>query len=499
MSDYGELLKGLIKFTDMKMSSVADIVGYDISYISKWCNKSKLPAARVASSVNRSLAAAFADEISEQGEIENFCREFSVSVKEEQLEAYIYTILKEAFRNSSNDSDTQAKKNVIHHPRVLVTRREIVDFITREFPQMLTSSADNVDVLCTLDICEFLRKNTLDIGTVPELNSQIRIKLGINVNNLSHTDYMALYSLINTYHYISFDFYENTNFKEQNLIVVKDKAAILCAIDQAGQISLAVVISDPEKVRDIYEKTEAAFKINHLLIMATTAREMMLTGYRSNFYAYGDFQMFLAKGCEFFLPLEMTDSITKSAREQGFDEDMETFFAKLMLTWEDIFSKEKADFFVLKSTLLKYLETGEIYFTDVMHRMSVDERKAHINHLLEMSKRNPKLNFYVIDEEKVDVSAKLMNFSLFNNHNKLFLKNINRFHSDFGPQFYSILNEKLINDISESIECIKEIDAVTQYSAESLEDFMDRYSGMIYRMLSLSELNEYVSGRNTGN
>lgn len=81
MSNYGELLKRLIKFTDMKMSAAADIAGYDISYISKWCNKDKLPAARVAGSVNRALAKAFSDEIISQGELDNFCLEFSVSVK----------------------------------------------------------------------------------------------------------------------------------------------------------------------------------------------------------------------------------------------------------------------------------------------------------------------------------------------------------------------------------------------------------------------------------
>ena len=89
MSNYGELLKRLIKFTDMKMSAAADIAGYDISYISKWCNKDKLPAARVAGSVNRALAKAFSDEIISQGELDNFCLEFSVSVKAEQLETYI--------------------------------------------------------------------------------------------------------------------------------------------------------------------------------------------------------------------------------------------------------------------------------------------------------------------------------------------------------------------------------------------------------------------------
>ena len=262
-------------------------------------------------------------------------------------------------------------------------------------------------------------------------------------------------------------------------------------MDFSGKITLAVVITDPEKVKNIYEKTQNLFKINHLLIMATTAKEMMQTGYRSNFYAYGDFQMFLARGCEFFLPPEIIDSIIKSSYEQGFDEYMEKFFRKLIVTWDDIFSKEKADFFILKSTIMKYIENGELYFTDVMHRMTVEERKAHLDHLLEVCRKNENLNFYVIDEEKIPYLQKLINFALFNNHKKLFLKNINRFKTDFGPQFYSILNEGLINDITQSIEELKNAEAVTNYPAQSVPEFMERYGGMVYRMLSLSELNDF--------
>lgn len=491
MSDYGELLKKLIKFTDMKMSAAADIAGYDISYISKWCNKSKLPAARVAGTINRNLAKAFAQEIIFQNDVDNFCSEFSVSVKSEQLETYIYTILKDAFKNSLSYNDSQIKKNVIHHARVLSTRYEILDYLTRELPSMMYTSQEPVDVLCTLDICALLKNIQIDVEPDPEMRSPIKVRIGINTSEMSKNDFLPLYSFINKYHYISFDFYDNSNFRDQNLIVVKNKAAILCSVDFSGKITLAVVITDPDKVKSIYDKTYSLFKINHLLIMATTAKEMMQTGYRSNFYAYGDFQMFLARGCEFFLPPEMIDSIIKSSYEQGFDEYMEKFFRKLIVTWDDIFSKEKADFFILKSTLLKYIENGELYFTDVMHKMTVDERKAHIEHVLEVCKKNPNLNFYVIDEEKIPYSQQLINFSLFNNHKKLFLKNIRRFKTDFGPQFYSILNEGLINNITECLEELKTASAVTNYPASSIPEFMERYGGMVYRMLSLSELNDF--------
>lgn len=201
--------------------------------------------------------------------------------------------------------------------------------------------------------------------------------------------------------------------------------------------------------------------------------------------------MFLARGCEFFLPLDSADSLIKSSYAQGFDEYMEKFFRKLLVTWDDIFQNERADFFILKSTLLKYIEDGELYFTDVLHKMSLEERKAHINNVLNSYTKNKNLNFYIIDEEKISYSTSLINFSMFNNHKKLFLKNIRRFYTDFGPQFYSILNETLINDISECMDSLKSHECITKYAAESLPDFMERYGGMIYKILSLSELNDF--------
>ena len=56
-------VKKLIRFTNIKLTNLAEIVGYDTSYISKWCNKGKLPAAKAAPNVNKCLADVFAREI----------------------------------------------------------------------------------------------------------------------------------------------------------------------------------------------------------------------------------------------------------------------------------------------------------------------------------------------------------------------------------------------------------------------------------------------------
>lgn len=489
MSEYGDLLKHLIKFTDIKMSTVADSLGYDISYISKWCNKSKLPASRVSSNVNRCLAKIFSEEILNQKELDSFCLDFSVIVKEDQLETYIYTMLKDTFKESETITNNQNKKNT-YTTRVLINQSELTDFLTKELPNMMYTSSEPVEILCTMDIFSLVSNNVAETNGTPQLTSPVHIKVGIRSEDLTDKDFLSLYFFINKYHYISFDFYDNNSFGNQNLFVIKNKIAVILPIDLHGKITMAIIINDPDKVRTIYERTQPLFKINHLLITATAAKEMMQAGYRSNFYAYGDFQFFMARGFEFLIPPKIIDSIVESAYKQGFDESTEKFLRKLIVTWDDIFSKEKVDFYIFKSTLLRYIEDGEIYFTDIMHRMSVSEREQHIQHVLDMCKTNKNINFYVIDEESIPFSQHGFTFALFNNHKKLFLKNTKRFYTDFGPQFYSIMNESLINNITKSIDSIRGIDACYHYPAESLQEFMDRYGGMVYRMLSLNELND---------
>ena len=56
MNAYGTVLKQLIQLTGSKLSTISDVIGYDVSYISKWCNKSMLPAAKMAPEINRSLS-----------------------------------------------------------------------------------------------------------------------------------------------------------------------------------------------------------------------------------------------------------------------------------------------------------------------------------------------------------------------------------------------------------------------------------------------------------
>ena len=104
MSAYGTLLKTLINFSGSKLSTVAEEVGYDVSYISKWCNKAKLPASKMAPNINRTLANHFSHEILKHEDLSTFSKTFDLEATPENLNSIIYNLLKENYRNPAVQS-----------------------------------------------------------------------------------------------------------------------------------------------------------------------------------------------------------------------------------------------------------------------------------------------------------------------------------------------------------------------------------------------------------
>ena len=407
MNAYGTVLKQLIQLTGSKLSTISDVIGYDVSYISKWCNKSMLPAAKMAPEINRSMASLFAQEILSQEILGDFEKTFSTEVCPDDLENTIYTLLKE---NYSTD----------------------------------LLYADNTDGL------------------------------------------KALYYFINANRAISFDFYDNTIMHTLNTIVVKDRVAIICALDQYNRVNVASVIFDPEKVNQIYVRTLPAFRTSDLLAHATEQLEFYQHGYRTDFYTKDNFQFLLTLGFEYLLPQECWDKIINVAKEDYHDEFMALIVAQLQITWEEIFEKNTLDFYVLKSSLMKYIDDGEIIFADVIYHMTPEERKLHIENVLALSKKNRNIQFYVVDDEQLVNKQQMIQFSIFNNRKKLFLKNPGRYHTDVGPYFYSVLSDQLIQRISSYLDDLKNADFCSHYDAESLQTFYDKYSSLVHRMIDLS-------------
>ncbi|GFI60970.1 hypothetical protein IMSAG049_00120 [Clostridiales bacterium] len=402
---------------------------------------------------------------------------------------YIYTILKDYFKSTLADNDKKSSTKKDCQTRVLYNANEIYSFIDNDLKSMVLDSPEPAEVICTFDVCNIPKSaSAISKSDGKKIRSTPHVKIGFNPRNTTMNDYLSIYFFISKYNHVSFDFYDNNTFKDRNIVVVKSKVALMCSLDQRGAIAMLTIITDPTIVDIVYNRINSLFKIQHLLVTSMTSAELVSSGYRSNFYAFNDYHIFLARGFEYLLPPEIIDNIVEAAYSQGYDSTTEKMLRTLMITWEDLFNKEHLEFFMTKSDLIRYVEDGEFYFTDIVYRMSIEERKKHIEHILELCEKNDHISFYILDDEDIPYSHQNVKFSIYNNHNKLFLKNTVRFYSSYGPQFYSILSDSIINGISNSFEKLKELDLCSHYSAKSIKPFMDQYGAMVYRMLSLSAI-----------
>ncbi len=491
MNAYGNLLKKLIRFTNIKLTNLAEIVGYDTSYISKWCNKGKLPAAKAASNVNKCMAGVFAGEIFQQEETALFVKEFKTETPadEAHLTSIILHLLKDAYKKSYDSAleSTHAITSSTH--RLLLWPPDIRMFFRYELPQMIEQMNSECHMLCTMDICCFLQNLTFDSRHTKSPGFPVNIKMGLNLNRRDkYLRYIRqLYFLMNQYNYIRFEFYDNSSMDLMNTIVIRDCVAVQCSLDKDYHISIVSVITDISQVNMIYQKVAAEFTLNRLLIHCSNSEELFYNGYRTEFYAHNDFQILLTRGFEFLLPPEINPRLIQAAKEQGFDENMSQLIAQLGITWEEIFEKGCIDFYLLKTSIMQYITDGIIYFADVVYHMSVNERRSHLEHILELIQKNPNIRFFIIDDEFIPNSDTLIRISVYNNKKKMFLKNIGCYNSQSGPLFYTIQNDVLIQDISDYFSRLTNNSFCNLYESEDVIRFYKKYGTMIDRMLSLGE------------
>lgn len=491
MNAYGLLLKRLICFTNIKLTNLAEILGYDTSYISKWCNKDKLPAAKAASAVNKCLADVFAGEIFAQNEAALFAKDFKIEepVNEKQLADSIFQILKEAYKKTY-DSTADTSHNVVSsQPRFLLWDPDIKAFFKTELPQLIRQMHESCHILCTMDICSFLPNLSFEFPCTDLPEVPVYVQMGINPGQRDGQIHyiFQLYQLLNHYHYIHFDFYDNHTIDLMNMIIVKDCMAIQCSLAKDHTISVVSIITDISQVNELYEKIAPEFTPNHLLIHSANSEELFYNGYRTEFYAHNNFQILLSHGFEFLLPPEMNSRLHQAAIEQGFSESMGHLITHLGITWEEIFEKGCIEFYLLKTRLMQYVSDGTIYFTDIVYHLSEDERKKHLKHVIELIQKNPNIRFYIIDDEYVPNSADMFRMSVYNNKKKLFMKNTEHYSNPHSPAFYTIQNHVLIQDISQYFENIQTSAHCTLYEKDDVLRFNEKYGTLIERMLSVCE------------
>lgn len=485
MTKYGNLLKTLIKFSGSKLSAVSEVVGYDVSYISRWCNKDTLPILRASHEINHMLSTFFANEIIEHGDVADFASVFSVSATAEHLDSVIYKLLQNAYKSSSTNKDTLFTKNESMESQILTSSKDICYFFSHTFSELLDSYNEPLDIYCTMELYSFLNDNSFYFLENIKPNYNIRVRMALNEKVFMSNDEKPadhLYHFISTHSHLLLEFYNHEPMQFMNTIIVKNHLAIICALNRRNKILAATIISDLNKISEFSYPIISAFNHRNLLISTSAADTFYKNDYRADFYTKNHYQLFLTKGFEFLLPEVCWKSLYETAYIKN--KSMLGLVSQIRVAWEEIFEKCSIDFFIPKSVLLDYIETGQIVFSSIPYTLTAEERKLHAENILTIIKKNPNINFYIVDLETLSTTIDI-NISIYSNPRKVFLKNLSTLSVNGNVMFHTLLSETLTKKARASLEDLKTKPFCIKYTSKEVEKIYNKYSTLLYRMIDL--------------
>ncbi|MCY6355549.1 hypothetical protein [Clostridium sp. ZS2-4] len=492
--NYGSILKKLLCFTDTKFVVLSKVVGYDISYISKWCNNIKIPTSKNIENINERAAIFFSEQIIKRNIVKEFWQIFGITQPIEMDDSTINDILKnhiyDFLDNAYKKSETElCEKNEKKHDdsKIIVGKNQVTKFIREIISTTIQNSTTDIELLSTIDICKATANINLDTMKEYTLNDiRVSAKVGFNMEEFETNPNFYLwriYFILNKKWNIEFEFFDNKNMDKLNIIAIRDKFAIILALDSDGLADAATVITDHETVNKIYDKTIAKFTKGDLLIRCVEPAVLEQSGYRTDFYSNDEFQFVSTRGFEFLLPYDIISDIIEAAYNQGFGDKTAFLLRKLQITWEERFEKGKIDFIILKSALMKYIEEGDIFYTDVRYKLPVEQRKAHAHKIVESMKKNNNIKITILNDELLNYDVNFFKISVNVNNKKVFLKKHLKGISSSVPSVYTIINENLVKYINEYLLMIKNKDFCAEYDVDAVEQAVEEYGNMFFRIM----------------
>ena len=131
MWSYRQVFKTLTDMTNTKLSTIAYILDYDISYISKWNSGKKLPSYKNIYIINEKLATLFSKALIEENKINEFLLFFNLKSseilktnEERGLEFLIYKLLNDSYNYTNSDVPAEYIVNMQIYYLILQKRQK---------------------------------------------------------------------------------------------------------------------------------------------------------------------------------------------------------------------------------------------------------------------------------------------------------------------------------------------------------------------------------------
>ena len=484
-NSYGKILRKLLTFSDVKFLVLANYLGYDVSYISKWCNGKKLPTEKSIEGINNNISVYLASEIFEQKKVSDFLRKFNVDKDEKEitntiLENIINEILEKNYKDCFKKEKSESK--------IFLNREAIKkDFINR-LANILSDKDDKVEICICLDIiskdCEFIFSKILQYKAP---NTKININVGIDLARIEKKDFTYLqkiYLVMNKFSELNINLYDMKDIGHLNFIIIENKIGFLFSLDNSNRIRVMLEIKDVDELQRIFTIFKNSQTKNSLVLSFMDTETILKNLYRTKFYLGNNFNFFLSMGFEFFLPPSVLKNILEFAKENGYKDEDIYLVKKLIIAWDEAFEKASANFFVLKSSLMNYLQERKICVGNIEYIMSIEEIEEHYNYLKGIMQENKNIKFYLFDDESETRNIEFK-ISIFCNESHGYFKNVDELKNMEKAGIFVITNDTFLDGMNGMFRSLLDYKECKEYSFEAIDESWNKYKNIMLRLLEL--------------
>lgn len=395
--EFSALLQKLIRISNVKPQVLADRMGYDVSYISKWQSGAKLPSSRNAEELFGKMAHFFAvnTEAAQQKEIKEVLGlEYDGAGLEKALEK---CLLQSLLKQKEQKEEHRKVQERISYDSLWQDQETVAGAVGGMIYELCSRAERDVDIIVTCPFQEYVTKENDFFKKLEALEKRgitVRIHQFIDMEKFKNqTDAycrcIAMY--LNAIHSVRYDFYELPHeHADIPVLVIKNGLLVTEIQEPFTREKYTTVIRSLPLVNAYYEAAYACLISRKPLVEEYSVHKMYQEKYIFDYMMQNEYRYLLRSMHIIHLPDDMLWELCRK-----YTGDQESALLQYNMNRNSFQAPVTA--VVYKSTLMDYIFDGKINIFGKVAEVEREWRVRHITHLIEELEKNSSIRIFLLE------------------------------------------------------------------------------------------------------
>ncbi len=480
---FGKLLEKLIQISNQKNYALANALGYDVSYISKWISGSILPANKNATTICHNIAN-FIVNSSNDIALKKLTEMYSED-DTQRLTELIYENLMQAYSSNSNKNDRDNYMLTMeNNAKVVVNPR--LQKIYLDVASSKIGGDKNLEIIMVADLFCLGKEDKLGIANVEagplmegindKSNIHIHYLISLNRDSIDIVfDTILLVNMFTNYADIDFQVFNCRKVPCSILFAIRDRYMHMSIISENHRAIVSSTSMDKNLANEMFdtltqiEKSQSSILVEHIKVADFIESKLYMHSIISP-----DIRWLIGRMNELLLPIDIFETcVNQIDKEEAYKEQL----SRLNLMMTSALDISNIRIMIYDSAFCEYVLNGELDFYGEKIKLNLAQRRRHIEYIRDIFVQNNNLELYIVAGNFVNDFKNYSNPCVYLSSNIRYI----RLNRNNGDSFFRIIKDRELKAIFDDFyEAIWNIDnPIVIRDKKSIEEKIDNYLNML--------------------